>query len=135
MSFVRSTRRTHVRTTGLACVALALLLASSSRAQSSAADSLATDSLATVAERVVPSPERGGLARTDRLQHASLAFATGVAIGIVTDEPLLGAGGAMTLGLAKEWFDRNGSGFDRTDLLADAVGAALAAWLLSGLSR
>lgn len=108
---------------------------SSARAQASAADSLATDSLATVVEQVVPTPERVGLARTDRLQHASLAFASGVAIGIVTDEPLAGAGGALTLGLAKEWFDRNGSGFDGTDLLADAVGAALAAWLLSGLSR
>jgi hypothetical protein len=101
---------------------------------SPSADSLATDSLASIRDRVASEPSHG-LTRADRLQHASLAFASGIAIGVVTDEPLAGAGGALTLGLAKEWFDRHGSGFDGMDLLADAIGAALAGWLLAGLSR
>ncbi|HYM80941.1 MAG TPA: hypothetical protein VEY91_05965 [Candidatus Limnocylindria bacterium] len=77
----------------------------------------------------------GGVARADRLQHASLAFAGGLAIGLVTHEPGLAAGGGLGLGLAKELFDRRHGGFDRGDLLADAVGAALAALAIAALGR
>jgi len=148
MSFVAFSHR-QLPLAGLAFAAFAILLfgspvraafaadpiaADSLARDSFSADSLAADSLASIGERVVPLSSHS-LVRADRLQHASLAFASGVAIGVVTDEPLAGASGAFALGLAKEWFDRRGSGFDGVDLLADAIGAALAGWLLAGLSR
>lgn len=71
----------------------------------------------------------------DRLQHASLSFAIGLGAGLATDSPAAGAGIALGLGLAKELLDRRGPGFDRGDLLADALGAALAALATAALNR
>src|SRR5262245_55831524 len=61
--------------------------------------------------------------RPDLLQHASLSFALGLGVGIVTEEPAAAAGVSLSFGIAKEVADPR---FDKTDLLADLVGAALA---------
>lgn len=76
-----------------------------------------------------------GLVRPDRLQHASLSFALGLGAGLASDSPEAGAGVALGLGFIKEIADRRGSGFDGGDLLADAIGAALAAWAVASLRR
>jgi hypothetical protein len=68
--------------------------------------------------------------RADLAQHVSLAFASGLAVGLVTQKPAAAAGTAISLGLIKEWMDPR---FDRSDLLADLVGAALAAWATHAL--
>lgn len=70
---------------------------------------------------------RTGWRAPDKLQHASLAFTSGLAIGVVTQEPAAAAGGALLLGLAKELWDQRRTRFDPGDLAADAVGAGLAA--------
>ncbi len=66
-----------------------------------------------------------GLARPDRLEHASLSFTlaagTGLAGGTRTNAFLLSLG----LGTLKELRDRHHGGFDPVDLTADALGAAL----------
>ena len=68
-----------------------------------------------------------GLARPDRLQHASLSFALAAGATLVTRRPGASFAGALALGLAKEVWDSRSSGFDGTDLAADAAGAALGA--------
>jgi len=93
-------------------------------------DEARADSLA-----AAPSAERLGLIAPDKLQHASLSFASGLAVGLVTREPGAAAGGALTLGVAKELWDMHRTHFDRGDLLADALGAALAAWATHALRR
>jgi hypothetical protein len=77
------------------------------------------------------SPGRGPIT-PDRLQHASLAFSSGLALGLLTEEPIAAAGGAIVLGLAKEMLD---SRFDRGDFAADLVGAALAALVTHAVAR
>lgn len=64
--------------------------------------------------------------RPDRLQHASLAFSVGLGAGLASGNASAAFGTGLGLGLGKELLDRNGSGFDAGDLLADAVGASLA---------
>jgi hypothetical protein len=76
-----------------------------------------------------------GLVRADRLEHASLAFSSGLAVGVVSRRPVAAAAGALALGLAKEVYDRRRTSFDRGDLLADAIGAALAALATDSLGR
>ena len=76
-----------------------------------------------------------GLVRPDRLEHASLAFTTGLATGVLTREPSAAVGGALVLGLGKELWDRHRSGFDPGDLAADAVGAVLAGVATRALER
>ena len=76
-----------------------------------------------------------GALRPDRLQHASLAFSLGLAAGVATRSPGAAAGSAIALGLAKELADRRHAGFDAGDLIADALGAACAAFAVSGLGR
>ena len=76
-----------------------------------------------------------GLVRPDRLEHASLAFTTGLATGVLTREPAAAVGGALVLGLGKELWDRRRSGFDPGDLAADAVGAVLAGLATRALDR
>jgi hypothetical protein len=71
----------------------------------------------------------------DRLQHASLAFSSGLAIGIVTREPSAAAGGAVSLALVKELRDARRSHFDAGDLAAGALGAALATLATLALTR
>ena len=93
---------------------------------------LAPDSLATSLEA------RGwqtGAFAPDRLQHASLAFSTGLAIGMVTREPAAAAAGTVALALAKELWDARRSRFDVGDLAAGAVGAALATLATLALAR
>jgi hypothetical protein len=81
-------------------------------------------------------PADAGIARSDRLQHLSLAFASGLALGIATEEPLAAAAGALGLGLLKELLDaRQGGGADALDLAADALGAGLALLATAGLAR
>ncbi len=78
-------------------------------------------------------PPHGPLA-PDRLQHASLAFAIGLGVWIASDDPAIGPGAAVGLGVIKELLDRPSSGFDRGDLIADLLGAGLAgltAWRLA----
>ena len=70
-----------------------------------------------------------GAVREDRLQHASLSLIVGLGVGVGTREPWAAAAVPGSLGLAKEIADRRGSGFDLGDLAADALGAALAAWI------
>ncbi len=76
-----------------------------------------------------PEPSRG---RPDLYQHASLAFASGLAIGLLSESPAAAAGTSVTLGVGKELTDDH---FDRTDLLADLVGAALAAVVTHWVTR
>lgn len=80
-------------------------------------------------------PIGGGLARPDRLQHLSLAFASGLAVGIATEEPLAAGAGALGLGLLKELLDARRGGVDALDLAADALGAGLALLATAGLKR
>jgi hypothetical protein len=68
-----------------------------------------------------------GLLRPDRLEHASLAFTLGLGAGLLSQRPAAAAASALAFGLAKEVRDRRHGGFDRVDLAADAIGAALAA--------
>jgi hypothetical protein len=70
--------------------------------------------------------------RPDLLQHASLAFAIGVGTGVLSERPGVAAGVSISLGIAKELTDTR---FDRTDLAADLLGAALAAALTWWISR
>jgi len=76
-----------------------------------------------------------GMLAPDKLEHLSLAFTSGLAIGILSREPGAALGGALALGLAKEVRDRRPSRFDPGDLAADAVGAALAAIATRSLTR
>jgi hypothetical protein len=73
--------------------------------------------------------------RADRLEHASLAFSGGLAIALVTRRPLSALVGGISLGLAKELWDRRAGHFDAGDLVADAIGAGLATLAGSSLER
>jgi len=70
--------------------------------------------------------------RPDLYQHASLAFASGLAVGLASEKPAAAAATAIALGVLKESLDGH---FDRSDLLADLVRAGLAAWATYALSR
>ncbi|HET9328597.1 MAG TPA: hypothetical protein VFQ05_17655 [Candidatus Eisenbacteria bacterium] len=72
----------------------------------------------------LPPPLETTRGRADLYQHASLSFAIGLAVGVATEEPAAAAGVSITFGVGKEIFDER---FDKTDLLADLVGAGLAA--------
>jgi len=76
-----------------------------------------------------------GLLREDRLEHASLSFTVGLGAGFLSRRPAAAVGGALALGLAKELRDRRHGGFDPVDLLADALGAGLAALATHVLER
>jgi hypothetical protein len=110
---------TRARTCLLACALAMLARAPLARAEA-VADTL----------RVPPARIRAwqlGLARPDRLEHASLSFTlaagAGLAGGTRTNAFLLSLG----LGTLKELRDRHHGGFDPIDLAADALGAALGA--------
>ena len=108
--------------------------ATSLEAASPAAEAPARDSIGLVAPgRILPRP---GLLRADRLQHLSLSFALGLGVGIASDSPVAGASVSGGIGLIKEVDDgRRGRTFDRLDLLADLLGAGLAAFASSALRR
>ncbi len=76
-----------------------------------------------------------GMLAPDRLEHASLSLTAGLMIGVATREPAAAFGGAFTLGLGKELWDRRRTRFDRVDLVADLVGAAAAALITRALDR
>jgi hypothetical protein len=73
--------------------------------------------------------------RPDRLQHASLSFSVGLGAGLASRSAGTGFGVGLGLGVGKEVLDRNGTGFDAGDLLADAVGASLALLAVRALER
>lgn len=64
-----------------------------------------------------------GVLRTDRLQHAGLSATLAAGVALVADDRRQGFGLALALGLLKEARDARRTGFDVTDLLADALGA------------
>jgi hypothetical protein len=76
-----------------------------------------------------------GLMRPDRLQRTSFAFTSGLMIGLAFETPAAAAAGALTLGLAKEFWDGHRWRFDFVDLVADATGAAGAAGATITLTR
>jgi hypothetical protein len=78
--------------------------------------------------------QTGALA-PDRLQHVSLAFSLGLGTGLLTRSPAAGAGTAMVLGIAKEVLDGRRGRWQKGDLAADAVGAALAVLATAALER
>jgi hypothetical protein len=84
----------------------------------------AADSLA-VAARV--RAVQLGLLRADRLQHGSLSFTLAAGAGLAGARRAPAFAGVLGVGVLKELRDRRGSGFDRIDLAADAIGAALGA--------
>ena len=107
---------------------MALWLVPVANAQAQApADSSATDSSRAIHWH---GPKLGG--RPDLYQHASLAFASGLAVGLVSEQPAAAAGTAVSLGVFKELLDGR---VDRSDLAADLVGAALAALLTHLVAR
>ena len=112
----------------LVAVAIVTAAAVSARAQDTApATAAAADSVAVH----LPDPQirrwQVGLLRPDRMQHASLSLTLGLAAGLMSGKPAFAAGGVLALGLAKEFYDMRGSGFDPVDLLADGLGAGTAA--------
>ena len=141
-------RRSSVPLAGLLLLLGAASFHDSARASPAAshaavADSLgigegAGDSLRLRIEPVALAPAgRGGLLRADRLRHLSLAFALGLGAGLVSDSPAVAGAVPAGFGLLKEIDDgrRGPPGFDRWDLLADLIGAGLAAWAISALDR
>jgi hypothetical protein len=71
--------------------------------------------------------ERAGLLRSDRLQHASLSFTLAAGAALAGGSRAGSFGFSISLGFAKELYDRRHSRFDPIDLSADAIGAALGA--------
>lgn len=114
----------------LTCATLLLLVSAAARGQE-AADSSAVQPVVALPSGAAHRWQTGAL-RADRLQHASLAFAIGAGVGATTGRAEIGAGSALVLGVAKECLDDH---FDRGDLVADTVGAALAALLVAALTR
>lgn len=68
-----------------------------------------------------------GLLRADRIEHASLSWSLGLAVGLASREPAIALGGVAAAGVAKEISDRHRTGFDLTDLAADLIGGCAAA--------
>jgi len=119
---------------------LAALATATQRTASAAPTALANDTARVVVaaaaadsltRTVAPatSPAHSGLLRADRLQHATLSLA--IASGARSAGARRPAAFAITLavGAAKETRDVGRGGFDAVDLVADALGAALGAWL------
>jgi hypothetical protein len=116
-------------------VVLCLVLVGANADAQAVPDSTATPATSAPADTLTPraaSPDSLDIhwmpgsvtGRPDLLLHASLSFAVGLAVGVATEEPAAAAGTSITLGLAKEIYDVR---FDKTDLMADLVGAGLAA--------
>lgn len=86
-------------------------------------------------ERELPPPDvrawQTGLARPDRLEHASLAFTIGLGAGLATRKPAVAFTVPAVLGLGKEIADARSTGFDLFDLAADLIGAGAAGALTS----
>ena len=78
--------------------------------------------------------QTGALA-PDKLEHVSLSFTGGLALGVFSRQPATACGGALLFGLAKELADRRHSSFDPGDLVADTLGALLAGFATRSLER
>jgi hypothetical protein len=100
-----------------------------------AAAAAAADTVAVPAPVAAPPAFRrvlDGAFRPDRIAHASVALAIGAGVGLASREPAAGAAGALSLAVAKELLDDR---FDRGDLIAGTVGAALALAMVAALTR
>ena len=65
--------------------------------------------------------------RPDRLEHASLSFTIAAALIVASRSHATAGSATLALGVCKELWDAHGSsGFDATDVAADATGVALA---------
>ncbi len=88
-----------------------------------------------------PAPEvrawQVGLLRSDRMVHAGFSFTLMTALGLATHDRRIGAALTLAAGLGKELWDTHpgGSGFDATDLAADATGTAFGAIVLGATPR
>lgn len=88
-----------------------------------------------------PAPEvrawQVGLLRSDRMVHAGFSFTLMTALGLATHDRRIGAALTLAAGLGKELWDTHpgGSGFDATDLAADATGTALGVIVLGATPR
>jgi len=111
------------------------LAESMTRGDSLAADSLAASGVRRDSVVAFPPPRvrawQVGLARGDRLEHASLSFAIASAMIIATRNRTAGAATAFAMGLGKEIWDGRRGHFDPVDLAADAVGVMLATVLVA----
>lgn len=121
-----------------ACVLVALVTAPDRAATAAAAVAHDTvhvvvahepgDTLAAPSAHGVRTGSRG-LWRADRLQHATLAFALASGAGSAGARRPAAFAITLALGTAKEARDARHGGFDPVDLAADAIGAALGAWI------
>ena len=86
---------------------------------------------------LVPAPPATGALGigADKYQHAALSAAFGLGAGVLSRSSVAALAVPLALGAAKELRDRVHTRFDAADLLADAVGAAVAAALTSALLR
>ncbi len=65
------------------------------------------------------------------MEHAGLSFALTSALVVATRDRRIAAASVLSLGLAKElWDRRRGSGFDPVDLAAGATGIGVAVILV-----
>lgn len=99
------------------------------------ADASADSSAARAALAEFPTPGvrawQVGLLRADRMQHLGFSFALTTALIILTRDRGAAATATLSVGFAKELWDRRGSsGFDPIDLAADAAGTGLAVVLV-----
>lgn len=106
-------------------LALAGLLATALPGPSIAHADAAADTLRVPAPRI--RAWQVGLARPDRLEHASLSFTLAAGVGLAGGTRTQAFALSLGLGTLKEFWDRRHSGFDPVDLTADAIGAALGA--------
>jgi hypothetical protein len=127
---LRKTLR-HLLERALPALVILVLTPGLAKAQAVQDPSHAADSTAALGAPALPA-SAASMFRADRLQHASLAFASGLAIGVLSDRPEAAAGAAVSLGVLKEFFDDR---FDPLDLVADVVGAGLAAIVTFALDR
>jgi hypothetical protein len=111
-------------------LALAALLAATFHGPSLAHAGGGTDTLSIASNRI--RSWQVGLARPDRLKHASLAFTIASGTGLAGGTRRQAFALSLGLGTLKELWDRRHGGFDPLDLTADAIGAALGARASAG---
>jgi uncharacterized protein YfiM (DUF2279 family) len=119
---------------------LAVLLMMLRVTKAHAADgTIPTDSLSSAV--AFPAPQvrawQVGLLRSDRMVHAGFSFTLMTALGLATRDRATGVALTLAAGLGKELWDMHpgGSGFDWTDLAADATGTAFGAIVVGDSPR